>query len=256
MIMIYAVINQKGGVGKSTIAVNLAYGLAQAGKHTLLIDLDPQAHASVIYCPEIPKELTTKEIFTDRTLDLHQLIRPAIVNGKPMVDLFIIPSNIRLAITAEQISVKTHREKLLYNHIKKIASEFDIILIDCPPNLGVLAINAIYTADQIIIPTTYGKYSLDGIADLFSSIAEVKESETFNYMILRNAYDGRNKQTNQFIETQLEPFSANLLKTVIRKTEALNQAQINSEPVFTFDSKGNGTQDFAALTKEILNSHG
>ncbi len=253
--MIYAVLNQKGGVGKSTIAVNLAYGLAQAGKRTLLIDLDPQAHASVIYCPEIPKELTTKEIFTDRGLDLHQLIRPAIVNGEPSPGLFIIPSKIRLAITAEQITVRTHREKLLYNHIKKIASEFDVILIDCPPNLGVLTINAIYTADQIIIPTIYGKYSLDGIADLFSSIAEVKESENFKYLILRNAYDGRNKQTNQFIETQLEPFSDKLLKTVIRKTEALNQAQINNEPVFTFDPKGNGTQDFAALTQEVL-THG
>ena len=253
--MIYAVLNQKGGVGKSTIAVNLAYGLAQAGKRTLLIDLDPQAHASVIYCPEIPKEHTTKEIFTDRALDLQQLIRPAIVNGEPTPGLFIIPSNIRLAITAEQITVRTHREKLLYNHLKKITSEFDIILIDCPPNLGVLTINAIYTADQIIIPTIYGKYSLDGIADLFSSIAEVKESETFNYLILRNSYDGRNKQTNQFIESQLEPFSENLLKTVIRKTEALNQAQINNEPVFTFDSKGNGTQDFLALTREVL-THG
>ena len=99
--MIYAVLNQKGGVGKSTIAVNLAYGLAQTGKRTLLIDLDPQAHASVIYCPDISKELTTKEIFTDRSLDLHQLIRPAIVNGEPAPDLFIIPSNIRLAIAAK-----------------------------------------------------------------------------------------------------------------------------------------------------------
>jgi chromosome partitioning protein len=120
----------------------------------------------------------------------------------------------------------------------------------------VLTINAIYAAEYIIIPTIYGKYSLDGIADLFSSIAEVKETENFQYWILRNAFDARNKQTNQFIENQLEPFSTNLLKTIIRKTEAINQAQINNEPVFTFDPKGNGAQDFTALTQEILMSHG
>jgi chromosome partitioning protein len=179
-----------------------------------------------------------------------------VVNGESMPRLFIIPSNIRLAITAEQITVRTHREKLLYNHLKRIVNDFDAILIDCPPNLGVLTINAIYAAEYIIIPTIYGKYSLDGIADLFSSIAEVKETESFQYRILRNAFDARNKQTNQFIENQLEPFSTNLLKTIIRKTEAINQAQINNEPVFTFDPKGNGTQDFTALTQEILMSHG
>lgn len=250
--MIIAILNQKGGVGKSTIAVNLSYGLATAGRRTLLIDLDPQAHSSVIYCPEIPTNGTIREALSERGLDIHTLIRPAVVNGEPLTTLFLIASNIHLAITAEQITTRTHREKLLFNHLKKVAGEFDFILIDCPPNLGVLTVNAIYAAERIVIPTTYGKYSLDGIADLFNSITEIKESKAFHYRILRNAFDARTTQTNQFIEGQLEPFAPHLLQTIIRRSEAINQAQINSEPIFTFDPKGNGTRDFSALTQEIL----
>lgn len=253
--MIYAILNQKGGVGKSTIAVNLSYGLAQCGKRTLLVDLDPQAHSSLIYCSDISKDGTIKEAFLDRGRDLHTLIRPAMVAGEPLETLFLIPSNIHLAIAAEQIIARTHREKLLFNQLRKITREFDFIVLDCPPNLGVLTVNAIYSADRIIIPTTYGKYSLDGIADLFNSIAEIKETKAFPYQILRNALDVRTTQTNQFVESQLAPLADHLLNTIIRRTEAINQAQINSEPIFTFDPKGNGAQDFTALTKEILN-HG
>ena len=250
--MIFAILNQKGGVGKSTITVNLSYGLAKQGKRTLLVDLDPQAHSSLIYCLEIPTDGTIKEAFLDRGLDLHRLIRPAVVTGETVEALFLIPSNIHLAIAAEQIIARTHREKLLFNHLRKITGEFDFIVLDCPPNLGVLTVNAIYAADRIIIPTTYGKYSLDGIADLFNSIAEIKETKAFPYQILRNALDVRTTQTNQFVESQLAPLADHLLKTIIRRTEAINQAQINSEPIFTFDPKGNGTQDFTALTQELL----
>ena len=253
--MICPILNQKGGVGKSTISVNLAYGLARAGKRTLLIDLDSQAHSTAIYCPQIPAALTVKELFLRPTLDPHSLILPAIVNGNPKPNLFIIPSNISLAMTAEHITVRMHREKILHRQLNKIATEFDFIIMDCPPNLNILMVNAIYTANQIIIPTIYSKYSLDGIADLFKSIIEVKESDTFDYWILRNYFDRRNKINNQFVDKQLKPFAAQLLNTVIRKTEALNQAQTNSEPVFTFDFYCHGTEDFLALTQEML-THG
>lgn len=254
------VLNQKGGVGKSTVTVNLGYGLAEAGKRTLVVDLDPQAHSTVIYTAEVPKDDTVNELFRDRKFDIRDAVRPALVwreadgedRAVPVDNLFLIPANIHLAASSELIVSRTHREKIFHNHIRKIESDYEFILVDCPPTLGVLTVNAIYTADLILIPTNYSKYSLDGISDLFASIAEVKESREYRYRILRNSKDARNTRTNEAIEGLLADFEANLLSTVIRRSEAINQAQMQNQPIFVFDPRSIGSADFSALTEEMV----
>lgn len=251
-----AVLNQKGGVGKTTVSVNLAYGLTQAGKRVLLADLDPQANATRIYYPGETKpkgtDPTVRDLLLSKTVDIRKTVFPGSVNGQRIERLWLLPSNIHLAITAEQIVVTTHKEKLLHNHLRKIEKDFDFILMDCPPTLNALTINAMYTADLLLIVTDYGIESLNGIADLFRSIEDVKETSDFRYRILRNGYDARNKRSIEFIDQELEPYSQYLLKTVIRDVQALNQAPMNKEPIFTFAPGSKGVEDFQSLTLELM----
>jgi chromosome partitioning protein len=250
---IIAIINQKGGVGKSTVSVNLSFGLYKQGARVLVIDLDPQAHSSCIYCTELQSaEETIASAFINKKIDINTLIKKAVVGEETINNLSIIPSNIKLATVIEQISATVYRERILQNHLNTIIQDYDYIILDCPPTLGILAVNAIYCANTIIIPTNYGKYSLDGMADLLTAIQEIKENHQYKYFILKNLYEKKNSQTNKYINEQLSSLNDHLLTTIIRKNEAINQAQISNVPIQVFNNSSKGAQDFSLLVDEII----
>lgn len=252
-IMKMAIINQKGGTGKTSTSVNLAYALARSGKKTLLIDMDPQGHACAIYqSSPVAEEPTIKTVLVERRFDIRDAINTAEVSGKKVSKLFIISSNIHLEKGGREIYNRAHREKILHNQLKKIESEYEFILIDCPPRLNQLTVNSIYTADLLLIPVVLDRYSLDGVADLFDTIEEVKEGELGNFLILRNAFDMREKISNNIAETILSDYKDHLCRATIRRASVMKQAQQFNQPVFTYDPKSTICEDFISLSHELI----
>lgn len=253
-----AILNQKGGTGKTTTATSLAGGLAYQNRETLLVDLDPQSHSSIgldAY-PETSQETIVK-VFNKRGLPIQQVISPTYIEH-----LDIVPAHIGLAKTAEEMHTKIGKETYLRESLATLPdTHYQYCILDCPPNLGVLTVNALATADLLVVPCQTSRYSLDGLSDLMDVVEEVtqagltKTPEGPDIRILLTMYDVRNKVTNDFILEQLEPFKDKLFETRIRKNEALNQAQITQETIFDYDPDSKGAKNYHALTQELINHY-
>lgn len=243
--------NQKGGVGKTTTAVNLAAGLAQSGAHVLLIDLDPQGNATTGLGIE-------REVFQYTIGDV--LLKTKTVKDvilKTRVDnLDIIPSHIYVDRVEQQIVSVMFRESILQKALEcEEAANYDYCIIDCRPTLGVLTVNAIYAANRFVIPCETGRYALDGFADLMNTIKEVKGDESFrngHIQILLTKYESRNKLSTNWALRELEPYESMIFKTRIRKNDAINQAQIVSRTIYEYDSSSIGAKDYKDLTTEVM----
>ena len=247
------IINRKGGVGKTSVSTNLAYLLARSGKCTLLIDLDPQGNSTAIFGDEDAEPLVDM-IFEDRKADMKKCITPATSGGEPVDNLDFVGANTRLALAAERMIAQHYRERRLANHLAKVEQDYDYIVMDCPPNLGLLTVNAIYTASWAIIPTTYGRYALDGVSDLIETIDEIREGiGACEWRLLRNGLDLRRSTVNARVEKSLDAVRAHVMSTCIRTCEDINKAQMEGLPVETYNRRGNSAEDFRALTQEVLN---
>lgn len=247
--MIISEINQKGGVGKTSGTINKARILASQGKRVLIIDLDHQANCSVVFNRE-GEENNVANIFSDRKPNIKNLIYKAkLPNGDEIENLYIVPSSIKLSRVVENAITRTHRERILEKAIKNIKYDFDVIFIDCPPNLNLAVVNAILISDKIVIPVA-GKFSLDGVSDLLDTIEEVKED--FNFLVYRNQVDNRNKTINNYITEQLKPIECNTCNTYISQSQDIEKANASNLSVFDFNPKSKIVEQYIQLLEEIL----
>lgn len=244
-----AIATHKGGTGKTVTAMALGAGLARAGKKTLLIDLDPQGHCSLGLGVELEaSDLTLRDFFGEPSaFPLKRIIRPTHVT-----DLFIAPSTIRLAPVGQSLYMRTKREEVLRKGIAPIEKEYDFIIIDCPPTLGVLTESGIEAANLIIIPCQMEARAADGLVDLLDLIVALKGEDFEHYCILITKLDPRKTVTNEVVMSQLSQWREKFLETKIPQSEQLNQAQMERTDIFSFDPKGKGALAYEALTKELL----
>ena len=248
--VILAVVNQKGGVGKSTTSVNLAATLAETGERVLLIDLDPQGNATSGY--GLDKNQREQCVYDALLGDvpLAQLIEPVGVDG-----VFVVPSTIQLAGAEIELVSAFSRETKLKQVLGPVAGDFDYVIIDCPPSLGLLTINALTAATGVLIPVQCEYYALEGLTKLLQTVRLVKTQlnpglEVFG--VVMTMFDGRTKLSQQVVHEVQDFFGDQVFETLIPRSVRLSEAPSFGQPVTLFDPTGRGAQAYRDLAKEVI----
>lgn len=242
--------NQKGGVGKTTTCVNMAAFLAQFGKKILLVDLDPQGNATTglgLIKSDLEKSVYNVLIEEE---DILENIEETEVDG-----LSLLPSSIDLAGAEVELVYKRSREKILKTALEKIRDDYDYIMIDCSPSLGLLTINALAAADTVIIPIQSEYYALEGLSQLMNTIALVKQKLNPALEIdgvVLTMYDGRSLISRQIADEIKKFFSKKLFEIVIPRNVRLIEASSYGKPIMLHDPKCAGAKAYKALTQEYL----
>lgn len=254
--LIMAVANQKGGCGKTTTCINLAAGLAKRNFKVLIIDLDPQSHASLGIGIDVYKSPSSIYDVLVKGADLETVIVPTYLEN-----LEIAPATSLLTGAQLEIADLLGREGLLRTSLWRMlnsqARYYDYILLDCSPSLNLLTINALTAAHQVLIPIQAHYFSLEGMRELFSTLKVVKERINVGLEIqgiLPTIFDGRTKMSRDVLAQLKEYFNELMLNTVIRMNIALAEASAHGRSIFDFDMSSHGAEDYKSLTEEIIAS--
>ena len=248
---IVAICNQKGGVGKTTTTINLGAALAEQGRKMLLVDFDPQGALSVglgIQPHDI--ELTVYNLLMERDVKARDVISPTGIKN-----LDLLPSNIDLSGAEVQLVSEVGREFVLGRALKSIVGDYDYILIDCQPSLGLLTINALACANSVLIPLECEYFAMRGVALLMETIDKVQQRLNPDLAIdglLGTMYDSRTLHTREVLGSVVNGFGDRVFHTVINRTVKFPDASVAGEPITSFDSSSMGASSYRELAKEVL----
>lgn len=246
---IIAIANQKGGCGKTTTAINLAAALGRNGRRVLLIDLDPQAHASLGLNVESQDSIyNVISRLTPRKLRLENIIQ-RIENS-----FDIVPSNILVGTLEQELADEIGRELKLSEVIATVKENYDYILIDCAPSLGILTVNALRASDELIIPVETSRFSIQGVEHLLDIVNLVRDrlNHTIQCRVLITMFDSRLRHSFAMLETFRQKFSELLFDTIVHTSVKLKESAVLGQTVGVYDKYSRGTKDYFTLSKEII----